>query len=77
MPTHLEWLRQHQDEVIAAGSLREDPQEAPIGGLWIVRASDRAAVESLLRSDPFWTEGLRERFEIHSWHRAFDEAVTL
>lgn len=77
MAAHLDWLREHQQAVLAAGSLRAAPEEAPVGGLWIVRAADQAEVEALLQADPFWVQGLRERVEIYSWYRAFDEPVLI
>ncbi|ULX55116.1 hypothetical protein A9P79_25045 [Cupriavidus taiwanensis] len=76
LQAHLDWLALHRDTILIAGSLREAPTEGAVGGLWIVRAADRSEVEALIQSDPFWTQGLRERVEIHSWHRAFDESVT-
>lgn len=77
LQAHLDWLALQRDTILIAGSLREAPNEGAVGGLWIVRAADRAQVEALIQTDPFWMQGLRERVEIHSWHRAFDEPVTL
>ncbi|MFT7724771.1 MAG: YciI family protein [Roseateles sp.] len=59
MPVHLEGVAAHADPLRAAGSLRESPEATPVGGLWIVRAPDRAAVEALIAADPFTTGGLR------------------
>lgn len=70
LAAHLDWLDQQRDSILAAGSLRADSEEA-IGGLWIVRAKSRAEVEAMFSTDPFWVYGLRARFEIHSWSRAF------
>ncbi|MBB3005472.1 YciI family protein [Cupriavidus alkaliphilus] len=77
LQAHLDWLALHRDAILIAGSLREAPNQGAVGGLWIVRAGDRAEVETLVQTDPFWTQGLRDRVEIHSWHRAFDEPVTI
>ncbi|WP_454736659.1 YciI family protein [Cupriavidus necator] len=77
LQAHIDWLRQHRESILIAGSLRDAPDAGAVGGLWIVRASNRSEIESLIQSDPFWIHGLRERVEIHSWHRAFDELVTL
>ncbi len=74
---HIDWLDRNRDRILIAGSLREADSEAPVGGLWIVSAESRLQVEALLQSDPFWVHGLRESVEIHSWHRAFPEAVTI
>nr|WP_306437396.1 YciI family protein [Cupriavidus taiwanensis] len=70
------WLRPSEIPCLLRGRLARN-HRTHRGGLWIVRAADRAEVEALIQTDPFWTQGLRERVEIHSWHRAFDEPVTL
>ena len=44
-----------------------------VGGLWIVEAPDRQSVEDLLRSDPFYVHGLRDRWEILHWSKAFPQ----
>ncbi|WP_454752446.1 YciI family protein [Cupriavidus necator] len=77
LQAHLDWIARHSDAILIAGSLREMAEADAVGGLWIVRASNRSEVEILLQSDPFWIEGLRESVEIHSWHRAFDKPVTI
>ncbi len=74
---HIDWLDGHRDRILIAGSLREADSEAPVGGLWIVSAANKLEVEALLQSDPFWVHGLREKVEIHSWHRAFPDPVTI
>ncbi len=71
LPTHIQWLDEHKDAVLVGGSLRHEPGENPVGGLWIVEAPNKAAIEELLRTDPFWIHGLRERYEILFWSKAF------
>ena len=73
MKSHLEFLARHRDVILAAGSLREDIGQNPIGGLWIVDVPNRAAAEAIYLADPFWTEGLRSSVEIRHWSKAFDE----
>src|SRR5262245_2825685 len=58
-PAHVEWLKQNDSVIIAAGSLRTEPAATPIGGLWIVRANSKSEVEALFQTDPFWVQGLR------------------
>lgn len=77
LPAHLSWLGEHQESVLVAGSLRHDIAKVAIGGLWIVEASSREAVEELVSTDPFWTQGLREGYEIHHWSKAFPERKVL
>ncbi|MDK3023560.1 YciI family protein [Cupriavidus taiwanensis] len=53
LQAHLDWLALHGDTILIAGPLREVPDEGAVGGLWIVRAADRAEVEALVQTDPF------------------------
>ncbi|WP_130392853.1 YciI family protein [Cupriavidus agavae] len=46
---HIDWLRLYREKILAAGSLRSDPEAAPVGGLWIVQAAHKEEVEELLR----------------------------
>jgi len=73
MQAHIDWLDEHKDVVLAAGSLRLEPGSKPEGGLWIVEAPSRAAVEVLIKSDPFSLHGLRHRHEILLWTKAFPD----
>jgi hypothetical protein len=63
---------------LCVGSLRVAPNQPPIGGQWLVDAGSLEDVESLLRTDPFWIEGLRADYEILYWSWAFaDRAVAI
>lgn len=73
LDAHIEWIRQRRDRVLVAGSLRHEPADNPVGGLWIVEAPDKAAVQALLEDDPFWREGLRKSVEILHWSKALPE----
>ena len=73
MAGHLEFLAKHKDTVRVAGSLRRSPGENPVGGLWVVEADDKRAVEALFSEDPFWTNGLRRSVEILHWSKAFPD----
>lgn len=70
---HLEWLRKNRNVILAAGSLRTEPDADPVGGCWIVEAPDKDAVKTLLVSDPFWTHGVRDKVEILHWSKAFPD----
>jgi len=71
-PAHVEWLSKHP-QVLVPGAIRTDPDAPPIGGLWIVRAENKAEVEALFQTDPFWTNGLRQGYEILYWYKAFPD----
>ena len=74
---HLSWLAEQKQTILVAGSLRAEPHADPIGAFWVVRAMDKADVETLFMSDPFWMNGLRESVEILHWSKAFPDEQTL
>ncbi|MEO6278661.1 YciI family protein [Roseateles sp.] len=76
LQAHLEWVAAHADTLRAAGSLRESPGATPVGGLWVVRAPDKAAVEALIATDPFTTGGLRAGWDIFYWSKAVPQPVS-
>ena len=76
MQAHLAWLNGHQSQILVAGSLRSDPGQPPVGALWVVRADNRAAVQVLIETDPFWQQGLRASCEILHWSKAFPGRTT-
>ncbi len=78
LPDHIAWLDQHRAQVLVGGSLCETVDANPVGGLWIAEASDRAEIEELLQSDPFYTGGLRKNWVIRHWTKAFpDQKVSV
>ena len=75
LDAHVQWVAQHQDTVLVAGSLRVEPGDVPRGGLWIVEAPSMEAVLALMQTDPFWTCGLRQGVEVLHWRKALDKQV--
>lgn len=75
LQAHIDWVAQHQETVLVAGSLRHDPKDVPKGGLWIVEADAKEAVHALMQTDPFWTCGLRQSVEVLHWSKALDHQV--
>ena len=73
LQAHINWLDEHRELVLIGGSLRKELGENPVGGIWLVEAPDKNAVEVLIQSDPFSIHGLRERHEILLWSKAFPE----
>ena len=73
MSDHLAWLKENGSSVLVAGSLRTEVTANPIGACWVVEAESKDEVEKLLRTDPFWIHGLRERCEVLHWMKAFPE----
>ena len=75
LDAHVQWVAQHQDTVLFAGSLRVEPGDVPRGGLWIVEAPSKEAVLALMQTDPFWTCGLRQGVEVLHWRKALNKQV--
>lgn len=73
LAAHIAWVDAHKDQVLVAGSLRDEPQDTPRGGLWVVEAPSKQAVLSLMQTDPFYTCGLRQRVEVYHWSKALPE----
>ena len=70
MAAHLAFLEKNAAKVEVAGPLQgSDGQGA--GGLWIVEAADSAAVDALVKEDPFWPTGLRKSVRILAWKQVF------
>jgi hypothetical protein len=40
-------------------------------GLWLVEADSPAAVDALVREDPFWPTGLRRGVRVLRWSQVF------
>lgn len=75
LEAHIRWVAEHRDSVLVAGSLRVEPGEVPKGGLWIVEASSKPAVLDLMKTDPFYTCGLRQDVEVLHWSKALEDKV--
>lgn len=70
MPDHLAFLERNAAAIRAAGPLKDDDGSAA-GGLWLVSADSRAAVEALVEEDPFWPTGLRKSVRVLEWTQVF------
>lgn len=76
MPAHQAFLAENAAAIRAAGPLLESGGAAA-GGLWLVEAPDAAAVEALVRADPFWPTGLRRSVRVLRWRQVFAEGRSL
>lgn len=76
MAAHLAFLTENAAQIRAAGPLVE-AGGAPAGGLWLVSAQTPAAVEALVRADPFWPTGLRKSVRVLAWRRVFADGRPL
>ncbi|MFC5664847.1 YciI family protein [Kitasatospora misakiensis] len=55
LPAHVEWLNRHYADGTFLASGRKVPRD---GGIILAVGEDRAAIEALVRTDPFAVEGL-------------------
>lgn len=75
LEAHVRWVARHRGSVLVAGSLRVEPGAVPKGGLWIVEAPGKPEVLDLMKSDPFYTCGLRQHVEVLHWSKALEDKV--
>jgi uncharacterized protein YciI len=68
---HQDFVEQHKDQILSAGSLHSDADSSPSGALWIVDVPTRAAAEELYTRDPYWVSGLRVSADVMVWRRCW------
>ncbi|AXI42777.1 YciI family protein [Sulfitobacter sp. SK011] len=76
MAQHLAFLTDNKKAIRAAGPLKEDDGQVK-GGLWLVDVATVEQAWDLVKTDPFWTTGLRDKVEIKQWLQVFAEGQTL
>jgi uncharacterized protein YciI len=74
---HIEYLKTHQQMLIAAGGLLNDDGSAGPGGILLVDTDDRAVAERFLAEDPFTKAGLFEKTTVTRWRKAFFDGKCL
>ena len=75
---HLAYLDRHRDRILLPGGLREAPGGTLVGGLWVVDVASREEAAALCENDPFFRHGLRKRYHLRVWGKAFpDRTVAL
>ncbi len=74
---HLMYLRQHENEILIAGGLREAPGSAFVGGLWALEVPSKERAVALIENDPYFVPALRS-YRLFTWGKASgDKAVVL
>ena len=66
---HLDKAEDYDVDVVTAGTLVADDGETPCGSIFVIDATDRAAVERFVRSDPYHRHGVWERVETHGYNK--------
>lgn len=67
---HFDYLAQHADKILIGGGLRPDPDSWYSGGLWVMETSSREEAVALVEADPYFVQGLRERYTLFVWGKA-------
>ena len=68
MAAHLAFLDTHAPALQAAGPLSTE-DGAGSGGLWVIEAEDAAQLDTIIRADPLYAAGLRDRWEVYRWRQ--------
>jgi uncharacterized protein len=76
MANHLDFLMQNKGIIQAAGPLK-DKDGSITGGLWLVDVNSTEDAWHLIKSDPFWSTGLRDTIEVKQWVQVFAEGRKL
>src|SRR2546421_7205625 len=66
---HLDQAEQYNVDVVTAGTLIGEDGETPVGSIFVIDASDRAAVDAFTRSDPYHVNKVWERVQIHGYNK--------
>ena len=76
-PAHLAYLKKHENEILLAGGCRDAPDEAFVGGLWVLEVASKERAIELIKSDPYFVPSYRS-YKRRTWGKAFsDECVSL
>lgn len=77
MDEHLRYLAENEREILVAGSLRPSLDDQPVGALWIIDAETDDRARKLVEADPFYTNGLRQKYELLHWSKAFSHLASV
>jgi uncharacterized protein YciI len=73
---HLDEAAEHDVDVVTAGTLVADDGETPVGSIFVIDASDRAAVDAFVRSDPYHVNRVWETVQIHGYNKKRGTPIT-
>src|ERR1700684_3900029 len=72
---HLDKSGDHGVDVVTAGTLLADDGETSAGSIFVVDAANRAAADTVNRSDPYHVNGVGERVEINRYNKKRGTAI--
>lgn len=73
-PAHLDYLKSHETQILAAGPLLSDDGQAPVGSLLILDFADLDAARKFAEGDPYNAAGLFKAVNICPWRKVFPSA---
>ena len=66
---HLEYMKQFEDKVLAAGPTLTEDGEGMTGSVFLIDFSDRAGADDFCANDPYQNAGLFETTEIKRFRK--------
>lgn len=73
---HIAYLKEHRNEILIGGGLREEPGGVFVGGLWIFEVESRERAVSLIENDPYFVPAYRA-YRLLVWGKALPESILL
>lgn len=73
---HIAYLKEHRNEILIGGGLREEPGGMFVGGMWIFEVESRERAVSLIENDPYFESAYRT-YRLLVWGKALPEPVLL
>jgi uncharacterized protein YciI len=73
---HLDDAEAHEVDVVTAGTLVADDGETPVGSVFVIDAKNRAAVDSFVRSDPYYVNSVWDTVQIHGYNKKRGTPIT-
>ena len=77
MAAHWAYELSIRHKILAAGSLRRDDGQRPVGSLLILDVATKAEALALLAADPATKAGLRGKVTVCFWNRAILDGVAV
>ncbi len=73
---HIAYLKQHRNEILIGGGLREEFGGVFVGGMWIFEVESRERAVTLIENDPYFVPVYRA-YRLLVWGKALPESVLL
>ena len=73
---HIAYLKEHRNEILIGGGLREELGGLFVGGLWIFEVESRERAVTLIENDPYFVAVYRT-YRLLVWGKALPESVVL